>query len=148
MPDSRGYCGIGVLNLKTKTNYGTLFRSAYAFNTDFLFLIGRRFKKQSSDTTRSERHLPLYEYFTFDEFYKNIPYGCRLISVEIYGKAKPIREFSHPERAVYLLGPEDGSLSEKVIEKSFEVIEIPTKYCLNVAVAGSIVLFDRTNKIG
>lgn len=27
----RGYCGIGVLNMKAEINYGTLFRSAYAF---------------------------------------------------------------------------------------------------------------------
>ncbi len=143
----RGYCGIGVLNIKTETNYGTLFRSAYAFEADFIFLIGKRFKKQCTDTARSERHLPLFEYETFDDFYEHIPYDCQLISVEICEKAKPIRTFNHPERAVYLLGKEDGSLPDRVIEKSLRVIKIPTIYCLNVAVAGSIVLYDRFNKL-
>jgi len=143
----RGYCGIGVLNIKQKVNYGTLFRSAYVFGADFIFLIGKRFKKQCSDTVRSERHVPLFEYPSFDDFYSHIPYDCKLVSVEICEKAKLIRTFSHPERAVYLLGQEDGSLPEQVIEKSFGVIKIPTRYCLNVAVAGSIVLFDRYNKI-
>jgi len=143
----RGYCGIGVLNMKTEINYGTLFRSAYAFGADFIFLIGKRFKKQSSDTTQSHRHLPLFEYKTFDDFYEHIPYDCQLVSVEIHEKSKQIKIFSHPERAVYLLGKEDGSLPKEVIDKSFGVIQIPTRVCLNVAVAGSIVLFDRFNKL-
>lgn len=143
---NRGYCGIGVLNMKTEINYGTLFRSAFAFDADFIFLIGKRFKKQGSDTTQSHRHLPLFEYSDFEDFYSHIPYDCRLISVEICEKAKPIRIFTHPERAVYLLGKEDGSLPQDVIDKSFGVIKIPTQYCLNVAVAGSIVLYDRFNK--
>ncbi|KKL80950.1 hypothetical protein LCGC14_1999610 [marine sediment metagenome] len=144
---NRGYCGIGVLNIKTEINYGTLFRSAYAFGADFIFLIGKRFHKQCSDTSQSQRHLPLFEYPTFEDFYEHIPYDCQLVSVEICDKAKPIRVFAHPERAVYLLGKEDGSLPENVIDKSFGVIKIPTLYCLNVAVAGSIVLYDRFNKM-
>jgi tRNA(Leu) C34 or U34 (ribose-2'-O)-methylase TrmL len=144
---NRGYCGIGVLNMKTEINYGTLFRSAFAFGADFIFLIGKRFRKQSSDTTQSHKHIPLFEYPTFDDFYRNIPYDCCLISVEICERAKLIRIFSHPERAVYLLGKEDGSLPDDVINKSFGVIKIPTTYCLNVAVAGSIILFDRFNKM-
>jgi len=144
---SRGYCGIGVLNIKSEINYGTLFRSAFAFGADFIFLIGKRFKKQCSDTTNSHKHLPLFEYPSFGDFYEHIPYDCQLVSVEICEKAKLIREFSHPERAVYLLGKEDGSLPDDVIDKSFGVIQISTKYCLNVAVAGSIVLFDRFNKV-
>ncbi len=143
----RGYCGIGVLNLKRAINYGTLFRSAYDFGVDFIFLIGKRFEKQSSDTNRTERHLPLFEYLTFDDFYSHMPYDCQLVSVEICAKAKLIRIFSHPERAIYLLGQEDGSLPQEVIDKSFGVIKIPTRYCLNVAVAGSIVLYDRFNKM-
>lgn len=75
-----------------------------------------------------------------------MPYNCMLISVEICDKAVPIRDFCHPERAIYLLGQEDGSLPDRVIEKSWAVLQIPTRYCLNVAVAGSIVLYDRFNK--
>lgn len=137
-----------MLNIKAGVNYGTLFRSAYAFNVDFIFLIGKRFKKQPSDTTQSCRHLPLFEYPTFEDFYNHMPYDCHLISVEICEKARPIKGFNHPERAVYLLGKEDGSLPDAVIDKSWSVIQIPTRYCLNVAVAGSIVLYDRFNKVG
>ena len=44
-----GYYGIGVECMKSILNYGTLFRSAQIFDADFIFIIGRRFKIQSSD---------------------------------------------------------------------------------------------------
>ncbi len=33
----KGYYGIGCLGMKTKDNYGTLFRTAQVFNADFIF---------------------------------------------------------------------------------------------------------------
>ena len=65
---NRGYFGIGCTNMKAIVNYGTLFRSAICFGADFIFLIGKRFKKQASDTMCSWRHIPLYEYQTCEEF--------------------------------------------------------------------------------
>lgn len=144
---TRGYFGIGVYNMKSECNYGTLFRSANCFGADFIFLIGRRFKKQSSDTMRTERHIPLYEYETFDDFYKNIPYGCQLIGAEICERAKDLRIFAHPLQSAYLLGQEDGSLPPEVLNRCQQILKIDTTACLNVAVAGSIVLYDRSIKL-
>lgn len=142
----RGYCGIGAYNMKSECNYGTLFRSANCFGADFIFLIGRRFKKQSSDTMRTERHIPLYEYDTFEEFYKNLPHGCQLIGIEICERAKLLKIFSHPQNAAYILGQEDGSLPPEVLNKCHQIAKIDTSHCLNVSVAGSIVLYDRQCK--
>ena len=58
----RGYFAIGIYESKTETNIGTLWRSAYNFGADFIFTIGKRYKKEPSDTTKSERHIPLYGY--------------------------------------------------------------------------------------
>jgi len=142
----REYCGIGVINMKTEFNYGTLFRSAYCFGADFMFLIGKRFHKLSSDTTRAEKHIPLFEYRTIDDFWEHIPYNCIPIAIEISDKARDIKNFVHPERAVYILGQEDGSIPNSILDKCKVVLKIPTKTCLNVAVAGSIVLYDRNIK--
>jgi len=142
----RGYCGIGAIGMKTKINYGTLFRSAYCLNASFIFLIGRRFKKQSSDTVASYRHLPLYEYANASDFFDHIPYGCVPVAVEITPYAENIINFCHPERAVYLLGPEDGSIPVDILGRCPIVLKIPSRYCLNVAVAGSIILYDRLVK--
>jgi len=144
----RGYCGIGVLNMKTEVNYGTLFRSALAFGADFVFLIGRRFQKQCSDTSRSYRHIPVFEYLNCEDFLEHIPYDCMVVGVEICERAIDLKIVSHPERAVYVLGPEDGSLPPSLIEKCHCVAKINTRICLNVAVAGSIILYDRFTKLG
>lgn len=141
----RGYFGIGVENLKNEVNLGTLWRSAFCLGANFIFTIGRRYKNQSSDTTQAYRHIPFYEYENREHFLKSRPYDCRLIGIEIGERAKSIYNSMHPERAIYVLGPEDGSLS--FLDKCDYVIQIPSKVCLNVAVAGSIVMYDRNCKM-
>lgn len=143
----RGYYGIGIENSKTKMNIGTLWRSAYSFGASFIFVIGKRYQKQPSDTTKADKHIPLYHYDTFEDFYKYMPKNCLLIGVENIEKAKSLENFTHPERAIYLLGAEDNGLSKKALIKCHQLIQFKSKYCLNVAVAGSIVMYDRQTKI-
>lgn len=141
-----GYFGIGCLGMKTSMNYGTLFRTAQIFNTDFIFLIGQRFKIQASDTMKSWRHIPLFQYDTFEDFNKHRPYDCKLIGIELTDDATKIEHFKHPKRSCYLLGSEDNGLSREAVDGCQEIILLPGERSLNVSVAGSIVLFDRINK--
>ena len=142
---TRGYFGIGVYHPKTESNIGTLWRSAYNFGAEFIFTVGRRYKAQASDTTKTFRHIPLFEYTSFEDFKSHLPYNCRLVFIEQTAEAKDIKNFVHPERAIYLLGAEDSGIPEKFM-KGFQTIFIDTPMCLNVAVAGSIIMFDRQNK--
>ena len=142
----RGYFGIGIQDVKTEQNIGTLWRSASIFGASFIFTIGRRYKRQASDTMASWKHIPLYNYETFAEFYKAIPYDSRLIGVELHAKSIPISRFVHPERCVYLLGSEDSGLSNEALENCYAIVQLPGEVCLNVAVAGSIVMFSRINE--
>lgn len=144
---NKGYFGIGVFHPKTEYNIGTLWRSADIFGASFIFTIGRRYKEQATDTTKAHLNIPLFHYLTFDAFYSNIPHDCRLIGVELDNNSVSISQFQHPNRAIYLLGAEDHGLSETVIKKCHNLVQIPGKSCLNVAVAGSIVLYDRINKL-
>lgn len=143
--NNRGYFGIGIFHPKKNVNIGTLWRSAYNFGASFIFTIGRSGIKQSSDTTKAHRHIPLFEYKTFEEFYKSLPYGCDLIGVEQDKKSLDLQSFIHPERAVYLLGAEDNGLPQKILNKCSGLVEIDSPLCLNVSVAGSIVMYDRQN---
>ena len=140
----RGYFGIGVLNIKNGLNLGTLWRSASIFNADFIFTINKRYKKQPSDTMQSYRHIPLFHFKDFDDFREHIPYDCYPILIEQAEKAKSLHEFKHPQRAVYVLGAEDNGIPEKYF-KGLSVVQIKAEkdYCLNVASAGSIVMYDR-----
>jgi len=143
----RGYFGIGIENGKTVANLGTLWRSAYIFGASFVFTIGQRYKKQCSDTPCTPRHIPLYHYDTLDRFYSDgLPYDCRLVGVEMDDRATPIAQYKHPQRAIYLLGSEDGGLRIKTVERCHELVVLPGDHSMNVAVAGSIVMFDRVNK--
>lgn len=140
----KGYCGIGIYGTKTASNVGTLWRSAGLMGASFIFTIGHRYPKQASDTIKAWKHIPLYQYDSFDEF--QVPKECDLIGVEQVVRSKPLPSFVHPERAVYLLGAEDTGLPAEVVGRCRSVVEIPSERCLNVAVAGSIVLYDRRTK--
>ncbi len=128
-------------------NYGTLFRTAQIFDADFIFLIGSRFKEQSSDTMKSSRHIPTFIYKDFKDFNEHRPHGCELIGVELIKSATPIQEFKHPKRACYLLGAEDNGLTQQAIEHCQEIVFLPGEQSLNVSVAGSIVIYDRYLKL-
>ena len=142
----RGYFGIGVYHPKTETNVGTLWRSAYVFGASFIFVIGRRYRKQASDTVKAPRHIPLYEYQTWSEFKNNIPRDCKLICVEIDYRANNLKDFHHPERCIYVLGAEDNGIPKEYL-KGNQIVQIcGAIQCLNVAVAGSIIIYDRSIK--
>ena len=102
-----GFFGIGCLNMKSEVNYGTLFRTAQIFEADFVFVIGKRFKRQASDTMKSWRHIPTFEYKDFEDFNNHRPYNCELVGIEMCNKAKPLSVFKHPQQVAYLLGAED-----------------------------------------
>lgn len=143
----RGYFGIGIWYPNKEINCGTLFRSAYAFGADFIYTIGRKYRKESSDTCSTTKHVPYYHYKDVDDFTSHLPKDCRLTIVEIADKAYSLPKFNHFERSCYLLGNEGGGIPQQLLEKH-SVVKIPSSICLNVAVAGSIVLYDRISKIG
>jgi len=141
-----GYFGIGIEQGKTKFNYWTLFRTAQIFNADFLFTIGKRFEKGHPDTMKSFRHIPTYSYIDFDDFNNHRPYGCILVGIELIDSAVNLKNFVHPKRVCYLLGAEDNGLTKNAIKKCQYLVKLPGEKSLNVAVAGSIVLYDRIQK--
>lgn len=143
----RGHFGIGCINMKNNFNYGSLFRTANLLGADYLYLIGKRFKPQSSDTMKSHRHIPTYHYDTFKQFQKNLPIGTHLVGIELDESATPIFEYKHPAQACYLLGAEDSGLTKEAMNNCVDLIVLPGERSMNVAVAGSIVLYDRIAKL-
>jgi tRNA G18 (ribose-2'-O)-methylase SpoU len=143
MKSTSGYFEIGIYHTKTETNVGTLWRSAYQLGASSVFTIGRRYKRQASDTVNVRNQIPLRHYKTFDEFVAYRPIGASLIAVEMGGR--PLTGFCHPKTAIYLLGAEDNGLPKSVLDYcncivSLEAIKTPS---YNVAVAGSLVMYNR-----
>lgn len=146
MTAPRGYFGVAVWKPKNTDNVGTLWRSANIFGASFIAVIAGRYHKQASDTMATHRHVPLYHFDTFREFRDHQPSGCQIVAVELCDGARNVVDYAHPEAAVYLLGPEDDSLSAEILAACHSRLVIPGTHCLNLAVAGSIVLYDRVAK--
>jgi tRNA G18 (ribose-2'-O)-methylase SpoU len=145
----RGYFGIGVEEISKEYNAGNLVRSAHSFGASFFFTINSEidlYKLRMSDTADSFDHMPYYQYENVAEL--EMPKGCALVGVEFVDQSITLPSFRHPLRAAYVLGPEMGSLSPALVKKCDYIIKIPMKFCVNVGVAGAIVMYDRLLSMG
>lgn len=145
--DENNFFGIGIMQAKRSYNIGTLWRSAEILGASFIYTIGARYKKQTSDVLKTWRSIPLFHYEDFDDFYKHLPYNTQLVGVELSEKSVMLPEFVHPRRAVYLLGAEDNGIPPYALEKCRGIIQLHGDRSMNVAVAGSIVMHDRVTKL-
>lgn len=145
----RGYFAVGAEGLSKRMNLGNLMRSAHAFGASFFFTVDASDairKAPPSDTSKSPGHLPYFSWPSVDTM--DLPKGCQLVGVELTDDAIDLPSFGHPLQAAYILGPERGSLSPEMLARCDHVIKIPTKFCINVATAGAIILYDRHRAMG
>ncbi len=144
----RGYFAIGAERISKPMNLGNLLRSAHAFGAKFFFTIGAhpRAFEAKSDTSKAAHHLPVYHWANADEM--TLPLRCKLVGVELIEGATELPAFRHPLHAAYVLGPELGVLSDGLLTRCDHVIKIPTAFCINVAMAGAIVMYDRVRSLG
>ncbi len=140
----RGYFGIGVEGVSKPYNVGNLFRSAHAFGADFVFTVSANYERKiggRTDTSDSLGQLPFYEFPTLDTLM--LPKGCALVGIELDENAVELPSFRHPIRSAYVLGSERGGLSPEMTQRCDHLIKIPTKFSLNVGIAGVVVMYDR-----
>ncbi len=144
----RGYFAAGVDGISKPMNLGNLMRIAHAFGASFFFTIDGQVKvsEAMSDTSRAEGHVPLYQYGAASEL--RLPQGCRMVGVEITDDAVDLPRFKHPLRAAYVFGAERMSLSAETLARCEFVVKIPTRFSINVGMAGAIVMYDRLISLG
>jgi len=153
----RGYFGIGVESISKPMNVGNLFRSTHAFGGSFFFTIraacdageavgAAEREMRLSDTAGSAGHVPYYRFDDANELM--LPRGCQLVGVELVDEAVDLPSFRHPRQAAYLFGPEKGELSPAALERCDFVVKIPMAFCVNVGVAGAILMYDRLISLG
>lgn len=83
-----------------------------------------------------------------DDLASSKPEGAKVVVIELIEGATPLPEFTHPENAFYVFGPEDGSVPKDVLKWCDEVVYIPTIGCMNLAATCNVVLYDRLAKLG
>jgi hypothetical protein len=77
----------------------------------------------------------------FDYFGKVTP-----VAVELLEGSENLLTFEHPENAVYIFGPEDGSIPGPVRKLCHRRVFIPTRHCTNLGAAVYLLLYDRMVK--
>ena len=139
----RGYFGIGVEGVSKPMNVGNLIRSAHAFGASFVFTVAANYTSADgkSDTSDTPGQVPFYLFETLESM--RLPEGCTLVGVELHDDAVDLPSFRHPRRAAYVLGMERIGLSDAMIECCDHLVKIPTKFSLNLATTGGIIMYDR-----
>ena len=145
----RGYFAIGVEGISKAMNVGSLFRTAHAFGAGFVFTVAATYERGEggkSDTSDAPGHIPFYSFPDIGSLV--LPKGCSLVGVELTDDAIELPSFRHPTQAAYVMGPERGELSPAMAEQCAFVVKIPTRFCVNVGIAGAIVMYDRITSLG
>lgn len=141
----RGYAAIGLIGPKDPANIGGAMRAAHVFGASLVRITSPRASAKgfATDTTCAWKHIPVFH--TQDPL-KGLPEGCRTVAVEIDERARSLVSYRHPERALYLFGPESGSIPSDLIGACDDVVSVPSFFCLNLAAAVNVVLYDRVAK--
>jgi tRNA(Leu) C34 or U34 (ribose-2'-O)-methylase TrmL len=141
---ARGYFGIGAEGVSKSANIGALLRTAHAFGASFCFTIGSGWDSRAArraDTPDTPLHVPMWRFSDLEAV--RLPEGCVLVGVELLDTATDLPSFRHPLNAAYVLGPERAGLSPELLAQCRHVVRVPTRFALNLAVAGALVLYDR-----
>ncbi len=140
----RGYFGIGLEGISKQYNVGNIFRTANAFGASFVFTISASYNREigkGADTSDALGQIPFYEFPTLNDVV--LPKDIKVVGVEIDDNSIELPSFHHPANAVYIFGPEKGDLSKKAKQRCDFLVKIPSKFCLNVGIAGVIIMYDR-----
>jgi len=137
---------IGLVNPKSPENVGMVMRAAGCYESSKVFYTGKRFDRARqffTDTKNIHEKIPLQH---TEDLLTTVPAGAKLVAVELVEGAMPLIHFQHPKQAYYIFGPEDGSLTQAILDASDHVVYIPTIGCMNLAATVNVVLYDRLAK--
>lgn len=137
---------IGLYNPKSPENVGSVMRAAGCYQAAAVRFTGERFSravKYQTDTKNRHSTIPLTH---VTDLLDDLPEDVKVVCVEFAEGATLLPEFSHPEHAIYVFGPEDGSLPQALIDAADHVVFVPTFGCMNLAASVNVVLYDRLSK--
>lgn len=132
-------------------NVGAAVRACSCFGFQQVWLSGRRVADKVLNSQRLPREERMkgfsdvslvLEDRPFDYFGKDVV----PVAVELLQGSENMLSFEHPENAVYIFGPEDGSVPTNIRRLCHRRIFIPTKHCTNLGAAVYLVLYDRMIK--
>jgi len=138
---------IALHNPKTPSNVGAVMRAAGCYQADAVRYSGERLDramKFQTDTNNVKNKVPLTH---VDELLDKVPNDVKVVCIELVEGATTLSEFEHPQQAMYVFGPEDGSIPQYMIDQADAAVYIPTIGCMNLAATVNVVLYDRLSKM-
>lgn len=150
MPHTQAAVAIGLINPKSVSNVGAVMRAAGCYQADSIYYTGERFERAAKYHTDTKNHASNIPLTAVDNILDHAD-ERKIVCIELAEGAIALPEFQHPENAFYIFGPEDGSISQSIIDQAHATVYIPTIGCMNLAATVNVVLYDRlaksTNKI-
>jgi tRNA(Leu) C34 or U34 (ribose-2'-O)-methylase TrmL len=137
---------IGLYNPKSPTNVGAVLRAAGCYDAEQVRYNGTRYSravKFQTDTQNSQERIQLVE---MEDLTADVADNVEIVCVELVVGATALPHFTHPDKAIYVFGPEDGSLPQEMVDKAHHVVYVPTRGCMNLAATVNVVLYDRMAK--
>ena len=142
----RGAAAIGLCNPKSPANVGAVLRAAGCYGVDHIYYTGTRFTMASKYQTDPQKISKKVELREVESFLPLRDKHQKLVCIELVEGATPLPQFVHPENALYIFGPEDGSVPQSVVDAVDTVVYIPTIGCMNLAATVNVLLYDRMAK--
>lgn len=147
-----------LINPKYSHNIGAAIRGCSCYGAKTLIFTGTRcIEDIANRTTKKGYRLPReermrgYKDVTIynDEYpFNRFPKETIPIAIEFRHNSEWLPAFEHPKNAIYVFGPEDGSISQMYLMHCHRFVMIPSKHCLNLAVAVNTVLYERNRFFG
>jgi tRNA(Leu) C34 or U34 (ribose-2'-O)-methylase TrmL len=141
-------------NPKYPHNVGAAVRAASCFGSKLIVFTGERvslepkgikgYRLPREERMKGYKDVTLInDNYPFNRFDKSIV----PVAVELRPNAESLPFFEHPKNAVYVFGPEDGSIPQVMLQHCHRFVVIPSKHCVNLAAAVYLVLYDRMTEI-
>lgn len=143
------FCGVGLINTKNPFNMGAVMRACGCFGASFLVAEGTRFKESKADfrnmdVEQARKRIPCF--IGVNSVMDFIPYDTELVVIERVSGAVSLPDFVHPRRAFYVFGPEDGAVHPDIVQKSKNIVYVPSDGSMNLGACAYTVLYDRISK--
>lgn len=143
-----------LMNTKFPHNVGAAIRASSCYGGGGVYFTGSRFDVESMKRIPREERMKGYADSPWVDLGKTARPVDEIIgkrdvtpvAIELVPGAESLNHFEHPDNALYIFGPEDGSIPRGIKTVCHRFVYIPSHHCLNLSSATYIVLYDRMVK--